>query len=302
MVIATNSLDLGGKYLLYAKGNAEVSISGGCSGYITNQTYDVATNTMTAIVNVPEGESQTFLSFRNTTGPGLQDIALLQPGYDLTSKSNISKLLLAHLSRFSIIRFMDWTSTNNNPETNWNDTTPVDWPQYAMKSNPWQTIPLIANQIDKPPAVWINIPHNATDDYILNVARIMFSELNPTSNIYVEYSNEVWNWGFRQAGDNLRAASYSVLHDGDPHQFNYDNCSDPGYWASRRTAYQIKHVSDLFKTVFGEENVGPWKRVRPILAGFVALPFVIRNGLEYLNTVFGQPSNFMVWLVLLILI
>ena len=85
----------------------------------------------------------------------------------------------------------------------------------------------------------------------------MFSELNPTNNIYLEYSNEVWNWGFPQAVANLHAANESVLRDGDPHHLNYDNCSNPGYWAWRRTAYQIKHISDLFKTVFGEENVGP---------------------------------------------
>jgi hypothetical protein len=249
---------------------------------------------MTAFVNILEGEQQMFLSFRNTTGPGLKDIALLQPGYDITSKSNISKLMLAHLSRFSIIRFMDWTGTNGNPEMNWNDTTPVDWPQYrGSRRNPWQTIPFIANSVNKPISVWINIPHNATDDYILNVARIMFNDLNPSNNIYMEYSNEVWNWGFRQAVDNLIAANYSVLHDGDPHHLNYDNCNNPGYWAWRRTAYQIKHVADLFKTVFGDENVGPWKRVRPILSGQVSFPFVIRNGIEYLNAVFGPPSNYL---------
>ena len=107
VVIATDNVDLGGQYFLYAKGNADVSISGGCSGYITNKTYDATTNTMTAIINVPEGEDQTFLSFRNTTGPGLQDIAVLQSGYNLTSKSNITKLTLTHISRFSILRFMD---------------------------------------------------------------------------------------------------------------------------------------------------------------------------------------------------
>ena len=292
MVIATDNVDLGGKYLLSAKGNAQVSLAA-CSGYITNQTYDQATNTMTAIVNIQEGEDQIFVSFRNTTGPGLTDVVFLQPGYDLPSKSNISKLMLVHLSRFSLIRFMDWTGTNNNPEVNWNETTPVDWPQYAPRRNPWETIPQIVNQIDKPTDIWINIPANASDDYILNVARVMFNDLNPTNNIYVEYSNEVWNWQFRQATDNLHAANYSVLHDGDPHQLNYDNCSNVGYWAWRRTAYQIKHVSDLFKTVFGNENVGQWKRVRPILSGQIAYPFVIWNGLEYLNAVFGPPSNYL---------
>jgi hypothetical protein len=291
MVIATNNLDFGGKYLLEAKGNAVVSISVNCSGYITNQTYDASTNTMTAIINIPEGEDQSFLSFRNTTGPGLQDILLLQPGYDITDKSNITKVMLAHLSRFSLIRFMDWTGTNDNFDTNWNDTKSVNWPQYRPH-NPWPTIPFIANQINKPIDIWINIPHNATDDYILNVARIMFSDLNPTNNIYVEYSNEVWNWGFPQSRANLHAANDSVLNHGDPNHLNYDNCSNPGYWSWRRTAYQIKHISDLFKTVFGEENVGPWKRVRPILAGQVVGPIVILNGLEYLDTIFGPPSKF----------
>ena len=291
MVLATDNVDLGGQYYFQAKGNAEISISGGCSGYITNQTYDSATNTMTAIVNIPEGEQQSFLSFRNTSGPGLQDIVLLQPGYDITAKSNITKVMLAHLSRFSLIRFMDWTGTNDNPESNWNDTKSVDWPQYRPR-NPWATIPFIVNQLEKPTDIWINIPHNATDDYILHVARLMLSDLNPSNNIYVEYSNEVWNWQFRQAVDNLHAANESVLKDGDPNKLNYDNCSNPGYWAWRRTAYQIKHISDLFKTVFGDDNVGPWKRVRPILAGQVAYPFVIYNGLEYLNSVFGPPSNY----------
>jgi hypothetical protein len=291
MVIATNNVDMGGEYFFYAKSNAQISAVGGSSAYITNKTYDATTNILTAVVNVPQGTTQMMLGFRNTTGPGLQDIALLQPGYNLTSKSNITNVMLAHLSRFSTIRFMDWTGTNANFEVNWNDTKSVNWPQY-QPHNPWETIPLLVNQISKPIDIWINLPHNSSDDYILNVARIMLTELNPTNNIYVEYSNEVWNWQFPQATANLRAANDSVLNHGDPYHFNYDNCSNPGYWAWRRTAYEIKHISDLFKIVFGEENVGPWKRVRPILAGQASFPFVMTNGLDYLNAVYGPPSSF----------
>ena len=123
----------------------------------------------------------------------------------------------------------------------------------------------------------------------------MLSDLNPTNNIYVEYSNEVWNWQFRQATDNLHAANYSVLHDGDPHHLNYDNSNNPGYWAWRRTAYQIKHVADLFKTVFGDDNVGPWKRVRPILSGQVSYPFVIETGLELSRCCFWSTRELSPW-------
>jgi hypothetical protein len=294
VILASGSVDMGGKYLLYAKGNAEISVDLQSNAYVSNKTYDSSTNTLTAFINIPENATYLMLSFRNTTGPGLQDIALLQPGYDMTSQSDITKVTLAHLSRFKTLRFMDWTDTNGNPEVNWNETTPVNWPQYTPpKRNPWATIPFIANQINQPTDIWINIPISASDDYILNVARIMLSDLNPTNNIYVEYSNEIWNYGFEQAHTNLDIANDSVLHHGDPYHFNYDNCSNAWYWATRRTAYQIKHISDLFKTVFGDENVGPWKRVRPILAGQAVAPFVIKLGVDYLDAVFGPPSNFL---------
>lgn len=114
---------------------------------------------------MPENASFITLGFRNTTGPNLQDITLLQPSYNLTSKFNFTNLISVHLSKFSILRFMDWTGINGNPEVNWNDTTPIDWAQYATRRNPWQTIPHLVNQIAKPIDIWINVPVNATDDY-----------------------------------------------------------------------------------------------------------------------------------------
>ena len=294
VVLATNDLDMGGAYLLSAKGNAQISTIDGLSIYVTNQTYDASTNILTAWINVPQGQTGIILSFRNTTGPGLQDIVLLQSTYNLTSTSNLTNLMLAHLSRFNLIRFMAWTDTNNNTEINWNETTPINWPQYTPpKRNPWQTIPSIISQLNKSVDLWINIPSHSSDDYILHVAQIMFKEINPTNNIYVEYSNELWNWGFPQAISNLHAANDSVLHHGDPYHLNYDNTSDVHTWSYRQTAFQIKRISDLFKTIFGEENVGPGKRVRPVLAGQAGQPHVIMTGLDYINTIYGPPSMFL---------
>jgi hypothetical protein len=141
---------MGGSYLVYAKGNANVSVFANYRAYATNQKYDPSTNIMTAVVNIPENSTSLILSFQNTTGPGLQDLAVLQPGYDLTSKSNITNLMLTHLSRFNIIRFMQWTNANHNPEINWNHSTPLSWPLYIIpEHNPWETIPYIANQINR---------------------------------------------------------------------------------------------------------------------------------------------------------
>ena len=291
--IASEAVDMGGTYLLTANGDADVSIEGGSSQSIRNKTYNATTNTLTAFVHIREGADGIILKFHNTTGPGLQNVSLLQPGYDLSAKLNITNLMLAHLSRFSVLRFMDWTDTNGNFETHWNETTPLSWPLYRPpKHNPWPTIPYLVNQLNASVDIWINIPHNSSDDYIVNLARLMRDELNPRSNIYLEYSNEVRNWEFPQEKANVDAANDSVLHHGDPFHFAYDNSSNVYIWANRRIAYQTMHMSNLFKTVFGEDNVGPWKRVRPILAGEGPTPHSLIDGLDYLNTIYGPPRNF----------
>jgi len=66
---------MGGIYLLYANGNAEISEPIDRGTQITNKIYDATTNTLTALVNVPQNTTQIMLSFRNTTGPGLQNIS-----------------------------------------------------------------------------------------------------------------------------------------------------------------------------------------------------------------------------------
>lgn len=291
MVLAGLNLDLGGTYLFHAIGNASIANWEGT----VEQTYDPSTNTLTANLTMSDNTDGIVIVLRNTTGPGLRNVSLLQPGYNLSRASDFTDLYLAHLSRFQVLRFMDWTSTNSNLETNWNETTPVDWATYANygKHNPWSTIPKIVNQFNTSTDVWINIPHNASDDYIISLARLMLDELDPRSNIYTEYSNEVWNWEFPQFYANYDAANDSVLNHGDPYHFAYDNTTNHMTWSYRRIAYQAKHISDLFKTVFGEENVGPFKRVRPILSCELLWTYFIVDVLDYLNINYGPPTNFL---------
>ena len=125
---------------------------------------------------------------------------------------------------------------------------------------------------------WINIPGHADDDYVINLAKLLKATVDPTLFIYYEYANEVWNWQFEVATYNLHMANASVVVHGDPNRLNYDNSSNTGYWAWRRTAYMCKHIADLFKTVFGDENVGHGKRVRPLLAGQVSSPTGSESG------------------------
>lgn len=291
-IISYNAVDLGGAYFLSAKGNADISVFSNPNAYIKNKVYDQITNTMTAIVDIPENSTHLILCFANTTGPGLTDLILLQPGYNLTSISNISNLLLAHLSRFDMLRFNPWTLSNNGFEYDWDQRTPMNWPQYTLPHhNPWETIPYLASQLNKTIDIWINIPWNATDDYIIKLAQLMLENLTRNNILYVEYSNEIWNAHVPQYNATKQIANDSVRNHGDPYHFNYDNCSNIINWSWRRTTYQTKHIADLFKTVFGEENVGQWKRVRPILAFSAGNSTVALDSLDYFNTVFGPPIN-----------
>ena len=47
---------------------------------------------------------------------------------------------------------------------------------------------------------WFCMPHRATPEYVTNFAQLVKAKLDPKLKVYVEYSNEVWNWQFQQAG------------------------------------------------------------------------------------------------------
>jgi hypothetical protein len=47
---------------------------------------------------------------------------------------------------------------------------------------------------------WFCMPHRATPEYMAEFAKHVKTKLDPGLKVYVEYSNEVWNWGFQQAG------------------------------------------------------------------------------------------------------
>jgi hypothetical protein len=43
---------------------------------------------------------------------------------------------------------------------------------------------------------WFCVPHVASDDFIRQYAWLVKERMNPGLKVYVEYSNEVWNWGY----------------------------------------------------------------------------------------------------------
>ena len=131
---------------------------------------------------------------------------------------------------FHCLRFMDWAGTNNSTEEHWKNRKSSSFytmvaisgdPEalYGPAPSPFQlkfsggvAIELmiqLCNMLKIDP--WFCIPHRATDDYIAQFARLVREKLDPSLKVYVEYSNEIWNWSFHQAGWMLQSPLAGAL-------------------------------------------------------------------------------------------
>ncbi len=112
---------------------------------------------------------------------------------------------LTDIAPFDTIRFHQWGRQEFNTEEEWADRQPEN---YAFRVGPersWreEKIPLIwhirlCNVANK--NLWVNIPTRASADYVYNLALLIDEHLDPRLRIYVEYSNEVWNYDYGDDG------------------------------------------------------------------------------------------------------
>ena len=131
--------------------------------------------------------------------PGTEETYLEQPFY---------QLWLDKVDVFNTLRFMDWGQTNAwglEPDDGFGDDTLTPWPERSQmdhytwaynKGIPYEMMIKLMNDYDKDG--WVCVPHSASEDYIRNMARLFRDNLEPDRHIYVEYSNEIWNWIFPQ--------------------------------------------------------------------------------------------------------
>ncbi len=109
-------------------------------------------------------------------------------------------LFLRKLVHYRSLRFMAPQSTNvisgNQPQqTNWADRATLDEVRWSNQAGiPLEVAMALSNQIQADP--WLNMPHQASDDYIRQFARLARQSLDPNRKVYVEYANEIWNGSF----------------------------------------------------------------------------------------------------------
>jgi hypothetical protein len=126
----------------------------------------------------------------------------------------------------------------------------------------------LANDLQADP--WFTIPHKAEDALVRDYAQLVKSGLAPSLRAHVEYSNEVWNWGFEQA--NWADAQAKA------------RWSKPDAWV-QFYALRATEVADIWAEVFGDETSTRLVRVISTQTGWIGLeemildaPLVIAEG------------------------
>lgn len=283
-----------GVYKLKFLGRATVGLIASPNVAVRNSRYYAATNTTTADVVVGKSANQLMLSFRNTNG-GVRNVSLRMPGY--ADGVVFTTPFRQALAPFKVVRFMDFLHTNDNPVSRWSQRTlPASGSQASKKGAAYEYAILMANQLNKD--MWINIPVNVDDTYVRNLAELLKRKLKPGRTVYVEYSNELWNYVFSQATDNMNAAVNEAVA-GDRSltngqactramfEANTGNCSP--YWAGYyRVGKRTVQISQIFKEVWGAAAIN--NQIRVVYPTQFANPGIAEQVLKNVATYHGKPS------------
>ncbi len=176
----------------------------------------------------------------NQTGNYIRNIKVIEERYESVSQQGaiFNPLFIERIKPFSTLRFMNWIETNNSKQEQWQDRPKVANRNYFKTGVPIEIMVALANELDQDP--WLNIPHLATDEYITNFAQLVKENLDNDRQIYIEFSNEVWNFGFQQS--KYAAAQGKARWNKEENSYLQ--------WYGMKTA----QMCDIWKTVFAEEK------------------------------------------------
>ena len=278
--------------------NTEAAVGG---LLVLNQEYDAARNETTADLLLQPGHSLLQVQFLNTKrlptdqpGTGFTNMRLIRPGYPIDTNEVFTRgTLAAYRPPFAAIRFLEVDSGNgyktffgtNLVTAKWEDRVQVT---DAYQAGPaarntngkqsqgvaWEYMIMLANATHHD--MWINIPDSADDDYIIQLANLIRNGnaytrgLDPNLNVYVEYSNEVWNFGFPQ------------------YVYNLVEANSEGITVDQRYMERTFQIARIFESVFNEAN--GTKRIRPVALWQYTQELTFFNTLAWAEQRFGVQA------------
>lgn len=259
------NLQMGQQYVLLYEGAGTINVGGGVS---------ITSNATGRIQFSLLGNNNIFIEIlASTSGNNIRNIRLLRLAdefADLNANPFYSGFT-DKIAPFKMLRFMDWGHTNNNTAVAWANRSTTSYFTYATDQGvPYEVMIQLANQLNKD--VWICVPHAANDNYITQMATMFRDNLNPNLTVYLEYSNEVWNWIFEQSTYN---------EENRPSNLNY----------GRAYAEKAKNVFQIWHSVFGTQN-NRVKRVLGIQTTYNYLNEQILSQLDQSEWDYGAPTHY----------
>ncbi|WP_206338570.1 hypothetical protein [Antarcticimicrobium sediminis] len=186
---------LAGHYVLRFEGDGILEVKGQVSNVHYGEgeiRFDYAPNPGLVDIRIQRTD-------RKKTGDYLRNITVVKEDnlamFDAGAVFNPDFLHV--LDGFGALRFMDWMRTNNSEVMHWADRPQIDDYTYSLRGVPAEVMIDLANLLGVDG--WFNIPHLANDDYVRRLATLVHDTLWHDLSAYVEFSNEVWNWQFKQA-------------------------------------------------------------------------------------------------------
>lgn len=175
-----------GKYVLLYSGVGDIKVSGALN--IVSQkagriVFDLLSARMGIKIKISRTESNNYIRNIHLVAEKNEKNFQQQP---------FNMAYLSRMRPFDAIRFMAWT----NPRA----TNLVEWDQHPMPTFahytgengvPVETMIDIANAANAVP--WLSMPHQASDRFMREYARMARRRVTGNKKIIIEFSNEMWN-------------------------------------------------------------------------------------------------------------
>ena len=191
-----------GNYVLTWEGDGDVVVESTTTSLVSE---NLNSNPKRRVYNIGVEEDGLKIVIKSFPANYAKNIKLWMPGFENAS-SPFHPLFVERLRPFGVLRFMDWGHTNNSKQVTWSSRK---LPTYAQQNElpelnggqyggvAYEYMIQLCNEIGS--NMWVCVPHMADDNYVTQLATLIKNNLNPNLKVYIEYSNEIWNWGFKQS-------------------------------------------------------------------------------------------------------
>ncbi len=245
-----------GNYVLLYDGEGELELVNWVAATVTNS----SPGRIEFTVDEVNENGVHFLLKRTTRGNHIRNIRIFEAAYESNYLTDpYMPEFASKIRSFGTLRFMDWVKTNNHPISNWNDRMQPNYhtQDHDQKGMAWEHIIAMANYFDID--LWITVPHLADQNYMDSLATLFRDTLESDRTIYLEYSNEGWNFIFEQT-----------------HWLNH---ADRPFGASpgKNYGYFSNLLFMRWDAIFGAES----NRIKTVMAGH---DYFVIDAMEYMET------------------